>query len=418
MDPRRIPELSDAAARGAARKAASDARQRSIQQAMMRSRGNRPLGWYNVYLGYCQQARFLPDTDSNFDPDIEMLDAPPLEDNRSTLYGRSNALPLPEPAADLPRQTSTTVDLNGSDQLSNLDCSRAVADLAARPLQRQMSGSTASTSYLRPVQVTNLRHGSLSSSQPPSPYVIELDDDSPLPMRHHQHSRTLSNNRRHNISMQHQNSGNLVDLTGSPSVTRLPVRQSSNRVDLDSIGSGSLSRSSSNLASRQNKTNRPQQRQQQQQSSGARHRAGDSVPASSIYGDMSALQPGRLGSCANDTSGVNSMFSDEVGDFLDISGLHSSRHGRNSASSLQPVHRSNVAPRGHGAPTNERRSAVFLLTVDTCTWNNCYCSRHVLGKGLRRLLCSLCVIIDSVMQAGWQGFIKSSSCRCLWRHKL
>ena len=39
MDPRRIPELSDAAARGAARKAASDARQRSIQQAMMRTRG-------------------------------------------------------------------------------------------------------------------------------------------------------------------------------------------------------------------------------------------------------------------------------------------------------------------------------------------------------------------------------------------
>lgn len=38
MDPRRIPELSDAAARGAARKAASDARQRSIQLAMTRGK--------------------------------------------------------------------------------------------------------------------------------------------------------------------------------------------------------------------------------------------------------------------------------------------------------------------------------------------------------------------------------------------
>lgn len=356
MDPRRIPELSDAAARGAARKAASDARQRSIQQAMMRSRGNRSLGWVQGVSWVLQQTRFLLDTDSTFDPDIEMLDAPPLEDNRPTLYGRSNPLSLSETAADLPRQTSTTLDLNGSDQSSNLDHSRA-----AGPLQRQLSGSMASTSYLRPVQVTNLQHGSLSSSQLPS-YVIELDDDSPLPMRHHQHSHTLSHNRRHNISMQHQNSGNLVDLTGSPSVTRLPVRQSSNRVDLDSIGSGPLSRSSSNLASRQTKSNRSQQRQQQPQSSGARHRADNSVSASSIYGDMGDLQPGRLG---NDASGANSMFSHEVGDFLDISGLHSGRHGGNSTSSLQPVQRSNVASRGYGAPTNERRSAVLLLSVDS-----------------------------------------------------
>ena len=40
MDPRRIPELSEAAARGAARKTAADARQQSIQEAMTRSRGN------------------------------------------------------------------------------------------------------------------------------------------------------------------------------------------------------------------------------------------------------------------------------------------------------------------------------------------------------------------------------------------
>ncbi len=39
MDPRRIPELSEAAARGAARKAAADSRQRSIQEAMSTSRG-------------------------------------------------------------------------------------------------------------------------------------------------------------------------------------------------------------------------------------------------------------------------------------------------------------------------------------------------------------------------------------------
>ena len=48
MDPRRVPELSDAAARGAARKAAADARQRSIQQAMMRTQGKRSCDWVKV----------------------------------------------------------------------------------------------------------------------------------------------------------------------------------------------------------------------------------------------------------------------------------------------------------------------------------------------------------------------------------
>ena len=318
-----------------------------------------------------------------------MLDAPPLENNRSALYGRPNTLPLPETAADLPRQTSTTLDLNGGGQSYNVDHHRAIPASAAGPLQRQLSGSMASTSYLRPVQVTNLQQGSSSSSQPSSSYVIELDDDSPLPMRHHQHPHTFSNNRRHNISMRHQDSGNLVDLTGSPSVTRLPVRQSSNRVDLDSIGSGSLSRSSSNLASRQTKANRPQQRQQQPQSSGARHRAGNSVSASSIYGDNGALQPGRLGLCANDTSGANSMFSHEAGDFLDISGLHSSRHGGNSASSHQPVHRSNLPSTGYGAATNERRSAAFLLTVDRCTSQQVLLFKTCHRKGFEKLAVQL-----------------------------
>ncbi len=40
MDPRRISELSEAAASGAARRAAADARQRSIQEAMARARGS------------------------------------------------------------------------------------------------------------------------------------------------------------------------------------------------------------------------------------------------------------------------------------------------------------------------------------------------------------------------------------------
>lgn len=47
MDPRRVPELSLAAARGAARKAASDARQSSIRQAIMQARGISRLAGHN-----------------------------------------------------------------------------------------------------------------------------------------------------------------------------------------------------------------------------------------------------------------------------------------------------------------------------------------------------------------------------------
>ena len=310
-----------------------------------------------------------------------MLDAPPLENIRSQLHGSANSRLRCESlmtSAHLPRQASATLDLNSCSQPSDFDHSRATAGLAAGPSHRPVSGSMASTSYLQPLQVNNLQHVSSSPSQPPPSYVIELDDDSPLPMRHQQHSSLFSssrhqnsrhqNSRHQNSSLQHQNSGNLVDLTGSPPVTRLPTRQPSSKIDLDSIGSGSLRCSSSNLGSQQPRNIRPpQQHQQQAQRSRPRQRAGDSVSSRSLHGNMGALQPGRLGSCTADSSGApNSMFSHEAGDFLDVSGLRSSQRGGNSSlSSLQSTHRSSIAaPRGHGAHTNEQRS--FLVLHQSC----------------------------------------------------
>lgn len=296
-----------------------------------------------------------------------MLDAPPLENIRSSLYGRANFLPRCErlvTSAHLPSEASGTLDLNSSSQPSDFCHSRATASLAAGPSHRQLSCGMASTSYLWPQQDNSLQHVPSSSSQPPPSSVIELDDDSPLPMRHQQHSNMFSSSRHQNSRLQHQNSGNLVDLTGSPPVTRFPIRQPSNRIDLDSIGSGSLRRSSSDLESQQARhiKSRQQRRQQQAQRPCPGHRAGDSVFSSSLYGNMGALQPGRLGSCAAESSGAtNSMSSHEAGDFLDISGLWSSQlGGNNSSSSLQPTHRSSIgASRGHGVHTNEQRS-VFV----------------------------------------------------------
>ena len=296
-----------------------------------------------------------------------MLDAPPLENIRSSLYGRANSLPRCErlvTSAHLPSEASATLDLNSSSQPSDFRHSRATASLAAGPSHRQLSCGMASTSYLWPQQVNSLQHVPSSSSQPPPSSVIELDDDSPLPMRHQQHSNMFSSSTHQNSRLQHQNSGNLVDLTGSPPVTRFPIRQPSNTIDLDSIGSSSLRRSSSDLESQQARHIKPRQqrRQQQAQRPYPGHRA--NVSSSSLNGDMGALQPGRLGSCAAKSSGAtNSMFSHEAGDFLDISGLRSSQLGGNSSSSsLQPTHRSSIgASRGHGVHTNEQRSVFVLI---------------------------------------------------------
>lgn len=310
-----------------------------------------------------------------------MLDAPPLQTSRTSLYGRANFLPRSESlvTSQLPRQASATLDLNSSSQPSESDHSRTIVSLAAGPSHRQLSGETASTSYLRPVQVNNLQHISSSSSQPPPSYIIELDDDSPLPMRHQQPSNMFLSSRHRNSNLQLHTSGNLVDLTGSPPLTRLPIRQPSNRIDLDSIGSGSLRRSSSDLGSQQTRNIRlHQQRQQQAQGSHPGHRAGDSVSSNCLYGNMGALQPGTFGSCANDSSAApNSMCSHEAGDFLEISGLQSSqRWGNSSSSSLQPTHRSSVATaQGHAVPTIEQRSAyACIIRASTARQLRHFCS--------------------------------------------
>ena len=299
-----------------------------------------------------------------------MLNAPPLENSRSFLYGRANSLPRSESLVTtehLPRKTSGKFDPSSSSRAPDFDrfstYRASPAGLAAAPSQRQLSGGMASTSYLQPVQINGQQHSSSVFSQPLSSHVIELDDDSPLPMRrrHQRHANTFSSSRHHNGNLQHQNSGSLVDLTGSPPVVRPPIRHSSNRIDLDSIGSGSLRRSSSDLGNQHTRDARPQQqRQQQAQSSGLRHTACDAASAPSLYRNTDGLQCGRLGSHANDTSGAsNSMFSHDTGDFLDVSGLQLRQYERNNtSSSLRPIHRSSVtSPRGHEVLTHERRSA-------------------------------------------------------------
>lgn len=298
-----------------------------------------------------------------------MLDAPPLEYSRSSLYGRGNSLPHSESltSSHLPG-TSATFDLNSSRQTSDFECctnhfsERLCLYVAAASSQRQLSGDMASTSYLQPVHVIGVQHGSSSAAQPSSPYIIEVDDDSPLPMRRRPQATTLCNSRHCCCSsnLHSQNSGNLVDLTGeTPSSAQLPVRHP---IDLDSIGSGSLGRTSSELGQQPSVL-----RQQQAQRSGPRRPAGNSASARSLCANMGASQSGRLGVYANGSSSAADSIYNEAGDFLDITGLQSSQHGSFGRSpSRQPAHRSTVVSsqgRGDLEAMHQQRLASFHVAL-------------------------------------------------------
>ncbi|KAL0029214.1 hypothetical protein WJX79_003669 [Trebouxia sp. C0005] len=202
MDPRRVSELSEAAAWGAARRAAADVRQRSIQEAMTRAR------------------------EHPYTPDMEMLDAPPLDSSRRSgnifmSLMRSGSLPDSE---SLDRQVSAdsaaTLDSasNSEPYLSSHPNGLRISTRAAIP-QRQHSGKMASSVADPPSR--HLQHRS-SLNQPSSPQVINLDDDSPLPLRQRGQAISAANNRLQVNASDRQDGGCLVDLTGFPSSSADP----------------------------------------------------------------------------------------------------------------------------------------------------------------------------------------------------
>ncbi len=339
MDPRRVSELSEAAACGAARRAAADARQRSIQEAMTRARGSPSdnctmHAWQHV-LHTCDRL-LLTLTEHPYTPDVEMLDAPPLDSSRrsgSNIFMslmRSGSLPDSE---SLDRQVSAdsaaTLDSasNSEPYLSSHPNGLRISTRAAIP-QRQHSDKMASSVADPPPR--HLQHRS-SLNQPSSPQVIDLDDDSPLPMRQRGQANSAANSRLQVNASDRQNGGCLVDLTGeSPPVARLPTRRPTNRVNLESIGSHLLRSTSSDLGSRQHSLQNTWQNQTAQ-ASRPRHPSGSFPSSTSLYdsGTSHDLQAGFPSSSANPSaaSRMHGVYSHEAGDFLDLSRWHSGPFG-------------------------------------------------------------------------------------------
>ncbi|DBA69694.1 TPA: hypothetical protein ACH3X2_012629 [Trebouxia sp. C0005] len=311
MDPRRVSELSEAAAWGAARRAAADVRQRSIQEAMTRAR------------------------EHPYTPDMEMLDAPPLDSSRRSgnifmSLMRSGSLPDSE---SLDRQVSAdsaaTLDSasNSEPYLSSHPNGLRISTRAAIP-QRQHSGKMASSVADPPSR--HLQHRS-SLNQPSSPQVINLDDDSPLPLRQRGQAISAANNRLQVNASDRQDGGCLVDLTGeSPPVAWLPTRRPTNRVNLEGIGSHLLRSTSSHLGSRQHSLQNSWQNQPAP-ASRPRHPSCSFPSSTSLYdsGTSHDLHAGFPSSSADPSaaSRMHAVYSHEAGDFLDLSRWHSGPFG-------------------------------------------------------------------------------------------
>ncbi len=369
MDPRRISELSEAAASGAARRAAADARQRSIQEVMARARGS-PCdnctmhAWQHV-LHTCDRL-LLTLTEHPYSQDVEMLDAPPLGSSRRSASDiimslmRSGSLPDSE---SLDRQMSAnsaaTLDSasNSEPYVSSHPNGLRISTRAAIP-QRQHSDKIASSVADPPPR--HLQHRT-SLNQPSSPQVIDLDDDSPLPMRQRRQANSAANSRLQVNTSDRQNGSCLVDLTGdSPPVARLPIRRPINRVNLESIGTHLLQSTSSDLGSRQHSLQNSLHNQPVQ-ASRRRHPSSTSLYDSGTPHD---LQSGFPSSSANPSaaSRMHGTYSHEAGDFLDLSRWH--------AGPLDPEgsQRSGVNASSHRSGSQHHRcKPASLQYLFTCT---------------------------------------------------
>ncbi len=254
------------------------------------------------------------------------LDRQRSMDSAATLESDSNSEPysMPQPTSHLTISTRPTGSL----------------------AQRRSSGGLASTSYEQPLASNRLQHSS-SLNQPLSSQVIELDDDSPLPMRQRGQANLAGNSRMQFNAPDRQNSSTLVDLTGeSPPVARLPSRRPTNRVNLESIGSHLLRSSSSDLGARHRALPLTANQQPSQRTSSRYPSSTSRYSNGNLYGQP----PDWPSSTAAHASGLcNDNFSCEAGDFLDLNRLYPSQLG--SGNERPDLQRSR---RGHPADISSR----------------------------------------------------------------
>ena len=218
--------------------------------------------------------------------------------------------------------------------------------------QRQSSDDLPSTSYAQAPGPKRSQHRS-SSHQPSSPQVIDLDD-SPLPVRQRGSAKPATNRGLPSNHPDCQDSGALVDLTGDSSpVTHVPMRRPADRVNLESIGSHLLRRTSSDLSSHQDACHNGLA-----QASSLRHPSGNHTPSLNIHNSRTLYSTQSALPSATASTPAAGVFNDagthEAGDFLDLSQWHSSQFG--SATERPDLLRPSRALNGDGMNASRRRA--------------------------------------------------------------
>lgn len=271
---------------------------------------------------------------------------------------RSGSLPG---SAPLDRQPSAgyaaTVDLDSNGELYMSSHPNGLT-VSTRPAftQRQSSGDLPSTSYAQPSGSQRSQHRSCSA-QPSSPQVIDLDD-SPLPMRQRGSAKSATNRSLPSNHPDRQDSGALVDLTGDSSpVTHVPMRRPANRVNLESIGSHLLRRTSSDLSSHQDTCHNGLA-----QAYSRRQPSGNHTPSFNIHNSRTLHNTQSALPSATASTPAAGVFNDagthEAGDFLDLSQWHSSQIG--SATERPDLLRPSRALNGNGVNASRRRAGAQL----------------------------------------------------------
>ena len=188
--------------------------------------------------------------------------------------------------------------------------------------QRQFSGDLTSTSYAQPPAANRLPRN-FSLNQQSAFQVIDLDDDSPLPMRQRGQSNPVGNRQLQAGSFDQEDS--FVDLTGeSPPVAHVPISRPANRVQLDSIGSHLLRSTSSDLESRQQSSQHAQQRRPIHMSN-SRHTSSNHSLGPTVDDGLYGLQSGSIANASPDE-----CFDNEAAGYLDVHSSYPSQIGTGS----------------------------------------------------------------------------------------
>ena len=264
--------------------------------------------------------------------------------------------------------------------------------------QRQFSGDLASTSYNQPPAANRLPRN-FSLNQHSASQVIDLDDDSPLPMRQRGQRNPVGNRQLQAGSFDQEDS--FVDLTGESPPVAHGLSRPANRVQLDSIGSHLLRSTSSDLESHQHSSQHAQQRRPIHISN-SRHTSSNYSLGPTFDDGLYGLQSGSIANASPDDN--------EAAGYLDVHSSYPSQMGTGSERPQAQRSSRGQPARRASAQIRRNRSDQNRYKLHWCFW--CSTLRELDLQSVRHCTLS-CVRLPSMlllMLLAWLYLIWTDPC--------